>query len=180
MLFCRITVCWWLLRQKMQIRCKACGLVYILSTIHLSMYVEKVFSILQLSKLSRLLSTRGYVLQHTLQFPTVPPHDDGALILCIIVLFLQSTLTGFPSFHLFILFLPNYHLQHTPQLHCMFGTRVFILSELLNIDVTGLILSNVGIRTTCANGVTMRSSACLNQKIFNGKIYYFNMLGIIV
>ena len=54
-----------------------------LHTLHTTlvyMYVEKVFSIQQLSKLSRLLSTRGYVLQHTLQFPTVPPHDDGALI----------------------------------------------------------------------------------------------------
>ena len=39
-----------------------------------------VFSILQLSIWSCLLFTRGYVLQHTLQFPTVPPHDDGALI----------------------------------------------------------------------------------------------------
>ena len=80
---------------------------------------------------------------------------------------------------MFILFLPKLSSTAYSTAPLDVGTLVFILSDLPNIDVTGLILNDVGIRTTCANGVTMRSSACLNQKMFNGKIYFSNIIGIV-
>ena len=76
---------------------------------------------------------------------------------------------------MFILFLPKLSSTAYSTAPLDVGTLVvFILSDLPNIDVTGLIydIIYVGIRRTCANGVTMRSSACLNPKMFNVNFYY--------
>ena len=140
MLFCRITVCWWLLRQKMQIRCKACGLVYILSTLQLCTFLllsspyynclnDLVFSLLEGMSYSILYSSQLFHHMMMVRLSSCSPfynclvplvYPDRIYIYCRIittaapphgaVLGVQCSYSSYYQ---------NYYLQHTLQLHWM-------------------------------------------------------------